>query len=289
MNDTILHEEQVEQEEKIDVPIRCYMHITMINDFIDITEYILDKATDSGLLESCEGVFIGALGDESELPKLKKLISKYHKTKIIDHHSEKGRWEFHTIQHLKRDADTLPQFYAWYFHSKSVTYPPNGDGINKTVEHKQYEVFWRDMMTHEVITRWRDCYNALSLPEYGYDIAGCRMIPKRKSGSIFSHASGNFIACNSEYIKTLPKIGQNDDVSDIGNRLIELRNEIDELQKTGELKILGNVFYPEMYWWQQQPLTYISCNALTDGFPYWDGTFEEWSKKVNLDKYRTNP
>lgn len=269
--------------------IRVYYHLTQINDYLEITDYIFGKIQDSGLMDACEGLYIGALGDESELPKLKELIAKYPKAKLIDWHSEKGRWEGHTLQHLKNDADTLEPFYAWYCHSKSVTYPPDGDGKGKTIEGKKYEVFWRDYMVNEVITRWRDCYKALSQPEYGYDVAGCRMIPKRKSGSIFTHASGNFWVANSEYIKTLPRIGQDDSVPDIGNRIIDLLNEIDEIKKTGELKILGNVFWPEMWLWQQQPLTYIACNALTDGFPYWDGTFEEWSKKVDLDKYRTRP
>lgn len=263
------------------VPIRVYYHVTMINDFIDITKYIFDKVVSSGLMDECDGLFIGALGDESELEKLKELVSKYAKAKIVDYHSDKARWEFHTMQHMKKDADTLPKFYAWYLHSKSVTKTDPNE--------KLYGKFWSDYMINEVVVRWKQCYAALDMPDIGYDICGTRMIPKRKSASIFSHASGNMWAANSEYIKTLPKIGENDDVPNIESELIRLRKEMDELTKKGELKVVGNVFYPEMWAWEGQPLTYIACNAFTVGFPF-QKTFEQTiNEGYEIQKYRTNP
>ncbi len=273
----------------ISPPIRLFYHTTFLNDYLDITKYLFDKVVESGLHDACEGIYIGCLGDENELPKFKELIAKYPKAQIVDYSPDKGQWELFTIQHLKKDADTLPKFYAWYFHSKSVTYPINGDGDTKTPAHKRSEIFWRDSMAHELITRWEVCYKAMDMPEYGYDVCGSRMIPKRASASIYSHASGNFWAANSEYIKTLNRLGNNPDLPDIEAQQIALRRQIDELKKEGETKIRGNIFGAEHYVWEQQPLTYIAGNSFTVGFPSEQGTFEEYIKKNDLSKYRTHP
>lgn len=268
--------------------IRIYYHVTQINDYLDITEYIFEKIVRCGLMSACEGVYVCALGNESEFPKLKELINMYPKAQIIDHSENKNLWELFTLQHLKKDADTLPKFYAWYLHSKSVTYSAE-DKSEKGIADKKFEIFWRDYMIHEIVTRWEDCYKALDMEEVGYDVAGCRMIPKRLSGSIFSHFSGNMWAANSEYIKTLDPIGENPNVPDMDEKIIEMRKQIEEARKTGEIKMEGNKFGAEHWLWTCQPLTYIACNAHTVGFPSDRLTYEEWLKSEDADKYRTRP
>ncbi len=291
MHDTHLHEEFTEQHEqeevmKIDVPIRCYYHVSFLNDYLRITQSIFDKMIDSGLMDACEGVFIGCLGSEDELHKFKELISKYPKAKIIDWSNQLNLWEGFTLQYLKHDADALPEFYACYLHSKGCTRSYDDTDTYRNNE-KRYEEFWKDYLVYSVVTRWKDCYKALSLPDIGYDTASCRMIPLRKSASIVQHGSGNMWWAQSEYIKTLIPFSDTDELPNAASRVVELYKELHELHKTHTLHIRDEVFFPEMWLWLGQPLTYIVCNPFTQGMPY-HKTFEETMKDYPIKKYSTD-
>ncbi len=269
-------------------PIRVYYHVTMINDYLDVSKSIFDKMSDSGLLADCERVYVGALGDAEQLPQLQELMAKYPKMELREWHPDKNRWEFHTQRHMKYDADNLPKFYALYCHSKGVTRSFSDTDELKNND-KLYENFWKDYLINEIITRWRVCYDMLSLSDIGYDICSCRVIPRRKSASLFSHGSGNYFFASSSYLKTLFPIDEDDTRPDAMGRLMEIQKELIELRKTHSLKLLGNIMPPEWWPYENQPLTYIACNAFTVGFPF-HKTFEETLKDgYPLHEYRTNP
>lgn len=250
------------------VPIRVYYHVTLINHWEEVTKYVFDKIVESGLGADMAMCYVVALGDdESELAKLKDLISKYSKTELRDWHKDKGMWEGQTLKHLFYDAHTQEKFYAIYCHSKSITYPKEGDGKGKTPAMYASEIFWMRYMVWGVIERWRDNYAALSLPDKGYDVAGVRAIPLRESASIVSHFSGNFWMANSEYLKTLPRISDDESLPDVTARLVEIYNELKTLAKTGRIGVHGHVFWPEIVIGLGQPLMYISANSFTVGFP----------------------
>jgi hypothetical protein len=121
-----------------------------------------------------------------------------------------------------------------------------------------YEIWWRDYMVYFLITKWKEWYRALSLPDWGYDICGVRICPARKSPSHIIHASGNYWAANSEYLQKIQKV--------------EDAEKIDHFQA-------------EMMAFTGQPLIYSMCQGFQQGFPYWDGTFYEWIKKNDITKY----
>ncbi len=257
------------------VPIRIWYHCSFLNDYLRITQSIFDKVVESGLMDACEGVFIGCLGDENELPKFKELIEKYPKAKIIDYSPKLNLWEGFTLQHLKNDADTLPKFYAVYLHSKGCTRSYNVEDKFKDDE-KKYEEFWKDYLVYSAVTRWEDCYAALSLPDIGYDTASCRMIPLRHSASIVQHNSGNMWWSNSEYIKNLIPFNKTDRPNAV-SKVVGLYKELQELHKTHSFHLEDEVFFPEMWLWLGQPLTYIVANPFTQGFPI-QKTFEQTLK-----------
>lgn len=228
------------------VPIKIFIHATLINDWYEILKYILDKIVESGLSADMDRCFVGALGDESEVPKLKQLLAQYEKTELRCHDTDKSLWENFTVKQLKHDCDTQPHFYGIYCHTKSVTRQYDTSDEHKNNE-KKYSVFWLHYMCWSVIERWRDNYAALSMPDIGYELAGCRAIPKRISASQWAHYSGTFYMFNSEYIKTLRPIEDSD---------------------------FKNIFFAEEYPFFNQPLMYIACNAFTQGMPY-QKTFAE--------------
>lgn len=234
------------------IPVKIYFHTTLIKEHLAITEYIFDKMLACGLMDYCDSVSVGALGEADELVKLEKLLSKYPKARIVAHDTDKNIFEFHTLRHLKKDVDTLPKFYALYCHSKSVTF-----GKEDKREDVLYERWWKDYMTKFVIEEWRRNYRALDLKDTGYDICGVRIIPARHSASSRTHASGNFWFASSEYLKTLPRI----DSLDLDDR-----------------------FEAEMWSFSGMPITYISCNAFTVGFPY-EEDFETHINNLDLSQY----
>lgn len=241
--------------------IRIYYHVTMMNHYLEITEYILNKSKDSGLLDECEGFYIGALGDTSELSKLQELISKYPKAKIRAHSERKADYEFHTLRLMKEDADTLPLHYQVYLHSKSVSYPKGGTPEGKTHNDHLWDMWWMKIMTYFMVGQWQRWYKALSLKGWGYDIAGYRIVPARLSASSRVHASGNFHAANSEYIKTLNN-------------------------KTVEWEEWKDIFEGEMWAFSGNPIVYVMSNMCHDGFP-WEEDFDTYMANFkHFDEYQ---
>lgn len=254
---------EIRMNEKIipTVPIRVFYHVTCVNHYLEITKYIFDRIISSGLYEHIDGIYIGALGDGDAILELQKLIGDYPKAKISAHSIRKADYEFHTLRLLKYDADTLPKFYSVYLHSKSISYPKEGNDQGKTPNDHLWDMFWMKFMCHYVVTEWERWYKALSLKGWGYDIAGCRVVPARLSASSRTHASGNFWAANSEYIKTLS----------------------DEMIEWAEWK---DIFNGEMWAFSGNPIVYILSNMFSDAFPF-DQDFDTYMANFeHFDEYQ---
>ncbi len=256
--------------------IRIYYHVTMMNHYLEITEYILNKAQESGLLAACDGFYIGALGEPDELLKLQELISKYPKAQIRAHSERKMSYEFHTLRFLKEDADNLPTHYQVYVHSKSVSYPKEGDPITgKRPDDFRWDFFWMQWMVFNMVTQWDRWYKALSLKGWGYDIAACRVVPARLSASSRVHSSGNMWAANSDYIKTLSTdIVAYTDYKDIFEA--EMFAFSGSIQKSENELVKRTCGYP---------IIYIMSQMFSDAFPY-EKDFDTYIKTVtNFNDY----
>lgn len=246
------------------IPIRIYLHTTMIRHYQMVVRGILDEIIASGLYDECDGIFIGALGTDEELPNLKNLLINYPKAQVIAHSTNVGFFEFFTMEHLKHDADTLPKFYALYTHDKGVT--------SENEQDKLFRQFWLDYMMYFMVTRWRECYHALDLRDLddyhaGYDAIGCRMVSARRSINHLTHSSGNIHWSDSEYVKTLSVIRSN-------------------AYGDGNQEHLNSGHWAEMWMWSGQPIIYTPCNLFQLGFPYDKGTFKEyWEALPNKEKY----
>ncbi len=212
-------------------PIRIYIHSYMVHHHLEIMENIFSVMEGCGLYEECERIYIGCLGEESELKRLQDFLLKYPKAEIAAYSNNPLEFEFFTLKILKKHCDEAKEkFYPMYLMTKGVSYGK---------EHEMYQggKFWLDYMLDWIVSRYRNNYKALNLKFRGYDIVGVKIIPARESPSNRTHASGSFFFANSEYIKSLRKI--------------ETLNTKDRWEA-------------EMWSFSGQPIIYMPCNLFID-------------------------
>lgn len=256
-------EQQLNRDTETMTKIRIYYHVTLIGKYFDITLDIFDEIERSGLMDECEGIYIGVLGDAKELQNFMELIERYPKAKVINYHTDKQYYEWHTISKIKEDADNLPRFYALYLHSKGVTSENENDS--------KFRQFWADYMTYWMVTKWKQWYHALDLRDLddhyvGYDASAVRVVPARKSIGHTTHGSGNFWSANSEYIKTLKLVKEN-------------------TYYDGQNPYTGG-HSAETWVWSGQPIIYTPCQMFQIGFPFQEKTFKQfWEELPNKEKY----
>lgn len=247
------------------VSIRIYYHLTLINEWYNITDEIFKSLVESYLYEEAESISIGVLGSVDELVRLEGLLSFYPKAKIIRHSEDVSYFEFHTISKFKEDADTLPLFYGLYLHSKSVMTSKDN------IPDMEFKAFWRQYMTYWMVTKWEQCYHALDLRDLddhhaGYDMCGVRVVPARKSIGGTTHISGNFWWAVSDYIKSLKMV-------------------LADTYYDGQNRYTGG-HAPEVWPLSGHPIVYMPCNLFQMGMPSDKGTFKEyWEALPNKEKY----
>jgi hypothetical protein len=213
------------------VKIKIYYHVCMVNHWQDIVREQLDTIKSSGI--PYETVNIGALGEQSQLEILQKIIREYENVGIRRYSTDIKQYEYFTLRTLKEDSDKATEkFYGAYIHVKGVSYPPEHDA-----HFGGY--FWRSYMMHFTIREWQKNYRALDLKYMGYDLCGCKVVPKRVSPSEHTHFSGNFFMFNSEYVRSL--------------------KPIESLDTT-------NRFHAENWITSGEPIIYLNCNLFVDYF-----------------------
>ena len=175
-----------------------FYHCLLINHWYELTKEHINNLVSSVLYDELSEMSIGCLGEQKELERLQELIKPYDKIKIESYSSDVTQYEFITLKLLKKKCDELKETaYIYYSHSKSVSYnesQPKAKKAGKT---------WFDFLEYVNCQNWR---KAVKVLDFGYDGYGCKLIHKRVSPSTKTHYSGNGFWCNSDYIKSLPKI-----------------------------------------------------------------------------------
>lgn len=215
----------------MNVPINIFYHLMLCNHWKEILLEQLADIYESGLYDECTTIYVGCLGSEEDFFELKKIFADHEFTKVeFYHHEDVKQYEFFTLKVLKCVADVSPLFYGFYILNKGVSYP---DEPNKTSGK-----VWRNYMMKWVIKEWRQNYKVMDMKFAGYDICACKVIPKRVSPSGTTHASGNMVAFNSEYIRSLAPVES-------------LNN--------------SNRFEAETLWFfSGEPIIYMPCNLFID-------------------------
>ena len=159
-----------------------YYHIWCANHYEEIVREQLDVIVNSGLYDECENIFIGALGDNKEFFNLLNIIKDYPKIIISSYSTNNERYEFHTLEVMKRDADKSDNdYYIFYIHGKGVQYPKKANEVAYTGG-----TLWRQSKNNWIITKWRDNIKEL---DRGYECCGVQLRPDREFAQ---HYSGNF-------------------------------------------------------------------------------------------------
>jgi hypothetical protein len=173
----------------IHVPIIGFWHICMINHWKEIITEQYKLMIQSGLIDSVDKIYIGALGSEFNLNVLKVFCKDKPKLTIENFALNIKEYEFPTLNVLRKKA-IAQKFYGFYIHTKGISWPGNEGGT-----------YWRDYMNYYTLTRWKDARSKLVS---GYDLCGVKLRlisdpPARKL-----HYSGNFFWFKSDYVKNLP-------------------------------------------------------------------------------------
>jgi hypothetical protein len=173
----------------VHVPIIGFWHICMLNHWKEIIKEQYQLISQSGLIDVCDKIYIGALGSEEELRKLKEFIRNKPKLMIDNFALNVREYEFPTLNVLRKRS-IAQKFYGFYIHTKGISWPGHEGGT-----------YWRDYMNYYTITRWRDARNKLI---NGYDLCGVKLRLNTDPPARKLHYSGNFFWFKSDYTKNLP-------------------------------------------------------------------------------------
>lgn len=168
------------------VEIVGYMHVCMVNHWMDIVTEQLDIIRKSGLYDRVSKIKMCALGPSSELIKLIRLARG--KIEIVGHLEAVDEYEYITLNALQKDL-VEKDAYCFYIHTKGCSYPNNSGGK-----------YWVDYMNYYNLERWRDAVNCLDI---GYETYGVKLLSEREKPAYSMHYSGNFFWSKSSYVNTL--------------------------------------------------------------------------------------
>lgn len=129
----------------------------------------------SGLMDACEFIHIGIVGEHELFSRPKKSQVLYNKRLTKD--------EGETVESVYRFCKLNPDYKVLFFHAK---------GASRQFVPQLHA--WRMFLEYIVIDRWKECIKKLKT----YDAVGAklRMHPS-------PHFSGNFWWANADYVATL--------------------------------------------------------------------------------------
>lgn len=177
--------------------INIFFHICCLNNYIDVTNEIIDKIIESGLYDKSEKIFYCILGEANDL--LIERIKSLGKFELIYNSNNISDVEYPTLINLY-DFCSKNDSYVLYIHTKGVSLP-----------YDKFRQLWRKRLLQKVVQEYNICISHLN---DGYDVSGCgwKEVSKGKPVNYcageYPHYSGNFWWANSDYIKKLPDISK---------------------------------------------------------------------------------
>ena len=151
-----------------------YIHITCINNYIDVINKMMEKIKKSNLYDNITEIRITLIGNSSSFVLDPKMV--------IIHTAELGTYENETINRI----DVPLNCPVLYLHSKGVTKP------------QHYSILdWVELITYYIIENWRVCIKQLE----SYDTVGVNLSEKPKL-----HYSGNMWWTTGNHLKNIGKL-----------------------------------------------------------------------------------
>ena len=129
----------------------------------------------SGLMDACEFIHIGIVGEAEMFSLPEKARVQYNKRLTKD--------EGETVESMYRFCKENPDYKVLFFHAK---------GASRQFVPQLHA--WRMFLEYYVIDKWKECISKLE----NYDTVGSKLRMKP-----FPHYSGNFWWANADYVATL--------------------------------------------------------------------------------------
>ena len=162
-----------------------FYHVYANGDWeIPATEHFEELGV-SGLLDELDRIYLGVVGSRENRRKVKRALRHY-----VTVEADEG-WEQVTLNKL-RDFCQTDDGAVLYAHTKGAWSQTELAGV------------WRVSMTHDVVTRWRECVQAInSVQATGPHWLRSDMPEHSEHGHFFA---GNFWWARSDYIRTLAPV-----------------------------------------------------------------------------------
>jgi hypothetical protein len=139
----------------------------------------------SGLIDELDDLFLGIVGSKDNRARVKRELPG---VPVVE--SDMG-WEQVTLEALHEYAKTN-QAKIFYAHTKGAW------------SRSELACRWRKSMTHDTVTRWRECVQALDLVQ---TVGPHYMTSKEEPHKDHKHFfGGNFWWARSEYVAKLPPL-----------------------------------------------------------------------------------
>lgn len=165
--------------------IKVFVHLNDMPGAFELMSEQLTRASESGLLDAADEVFLCTNGNEASFAGAKEVMSEFENVKFVHTSNDYASYEYPTLDFMKKTCDAAEgDFYICYFHLKGLTKRTDPNVLN-----------WRDYMEYWTIDRWEDNVDELNR---GVDTVGCNYIE-----SPWPHYSGNFWWSRAEYIRKL--------------------------------------------------------------------------------------
>jgi hypothetical protein len=162
-----------------------FYHVFADGDWQTASQEHLQALIDSELIDNLDDMFLGIVGSEPNRDTVKRELPG-----IVIAEAETG-WEQVTLNavHEFAQTDTGAIFYA---HTKNAWARSN------------VAAAWRTSMTHDTVTRWKECVYALRAVETCGPHMMRSSLPEHREHEFFF--GGNFWWARSNYVATLPPV-----------------------------------------------------------------------------------
>jgi hypothetical protein len=163
-----------------------FYHVYADGDWLTPATEHFEKLRVSGLLDELDGIYLGVVGSRENRRKVKRAL-RHHVTVEADE-----GWEQVTLNKL-RDFCQTDDGVVLYAHTKGAW------------SQSELAKVWRVSMTHDVVTRWRECVYALEKVQCAGPFWLRSDMPEHSEHESFF--AGNFWWARSDYVRTLEPVG----------------------------------------------------------------------------------
>lgn len=165
-----------------------YLHVPELTGWQSVFAEMVGKMDSSGMLDAVDEVHLCLNGvlSSMEIP-LFPLLRSSDKFKIRHVNGDAAKWEWPTIDLIKKDADASAEdYYIGYAHLKALSRPSLAD---------QKGIDWRHYLSYWTIERWADNFSKL---DEGFEVVGINWMDNP-----WPHMSGNFWWSRANYVRRL--------------------------------------------------------------------------------------